>query len=124
MNNKEKKTAQTLMKLGNSPKSKGFHYLCTGLRFIMNDPRSVTNLSKILYPKIAEKFQATAAGVERSVRSSIQSGWHRRDVELAKEMFGNTLQSENDIPSNALYISAVAEWLSWDDEDDRPSSSG
>ncbi|MBQ9898960.1 MAG: sporulation initiation factor Spo0A C-terminal domain-containing protein [Ruminococcus sp.] len=112
------------MKLGNSPKSKGFHYLCVGLKFIMSDPRSVTNLSKILYPKIAEKFQATAIGVERSVRSSIQTGWHRRDIELAKEMFGNTLQSDNDIPSNALYISAVAEWLKWDSDDDQSTNSG
>lgn len=116
-NKKEKEVAKTLMKLGNSPKNKGFHYLKTGLSFCMSDPRSLTNLSKILYPKIAEKFQTTSAGVERSVRSAIQSGWHRRDTELAKEMFGNSLQCDTDIPSNALYIAAVTEWLNEEDDE-------
>lgn len=77
----------------------------------MRDPRSVTNLSQLLYPKLAEEFGTTSAAVERAARSAIKESWHRRDRELSKEIFSNSLQGSNDVPSNSLYIAAVAEWL-------------
>lgn len=115
---KEKKLTKALMKLGNSPKNKGFHYLKSGIRFCMSDRRSVTNLSKVLYPKVAEEFETNAKAVERAARNSIQTGWHRRDAEFAEEIFGSTLQSASDVPSNGLYISAVTEWLDNEDDDE------
>lgn len=99
------------MKLGSAPNYKGFHYVKAGISFCLKNPKSVTNLTKLVYPKIAEKFNTNNNAIERAVRASIKSGWHKRDRELAKEIFGNTLQSDEDIPPTSLYIAALAEWL-------------
>ena len=107
--------SQLLMKLGNVPNKKGFHYLKEGIRFCIKDPQSVTNLQKLIYPKIAEKYGTSPDAVERASRNSIKESWYRRDKEFARELFGNTLQCEAEVPSNSLYIAVVAEWAS-DDE--------
>lgn len=105
------KVSQIIMKLGTLPNIKGFLYIKRGIQCCMNDPESVTNLKKYIYPKVADEYKTTPEAVERAARSAIKTGWHRRDTELAGEIFGNTLQSREDIPSNALYIAAVSEWL-------------
>lgn len=117
MGTKAKKSiTRTLMKLGNIPSIKGFHYLKEGIQFCLKDSRSVTNLQKLLYPKIAEKFDTTPQAVERAARMSIQTSWHRRDRELTEEIFSNSLQTGSDIPSNSLYIAAITEWILDDEE--------
>jgi len=106
-----RRISRILMLLGNQPSVKGYQYIKKGIAYCMRDPRSVTNLSQLLYPKLAEEFGTTSAAVERAARSAIKESWHRRDRELSKEIFSNSLQGSDDVPSNSLYIAAVAEWL-------------
>lgn len=113
---RQKPLSQILMALGIQPSFKGFQYLKRGIEFCVKDPLSVSNLSGIIYPQIAEEFNTTASAVERAARNAITTGWHRRDKALAKDIFGNTLQSAADVPTNSLYIAALAEWLR-DDND-------
>lgn len=101
-----------LMDLGSAPNIKGFQYIKRGIQFCMSDPRSITNLTELIYKKIAEEYETTTDAVERAARNAIQTGWVNRDKVLAKDIFRNTLQSDSDTPSNALYIAAIAEWLS------------
>jgi len=111
-----KKISELLMKLGSQPNVKGFQYIKRGIEFCLKDPLSVTNLKKLIYPKLAEEYKTTPDAVEKAARNAIKSGWHRRDKKLTEEIFGNTLQSEEDSPSNSLFIAAIAEWISDDDD--------
>lgn len=110
-NGDNKKLSQTLMFLGGMPNTKGFHYLKEGIRYCISDPRSVMNMKKLLYPKVADTFETTPAAVERALRTAINGSWHRRDRELAHQIFRNAVQSDADTPTSSLYIAAVAEWL-------------
>ena len=108
--NREMQITSMLLKLGNQPNNKGFAFLRTGVMLCIGDMELCRSLNKGLYPLIAHRFSTSPAAVERNVRFSINSGWQRRDKQLAEIIFGNTLQSERDIPTNSLYFAALAEW--------------
>ena len=103
----EKNISQALMKLGIPPSTKGYRYLLKASE--MYD--TTMNFSKSIYPQIACFFNVTPLSVERAIRTAIHNGYVHRDVDFAGDVFQNTLQSSNDIPTNALFISALAEWV-------------
>ncbi len=95
-----------LMKLGIPPSIKGYHYLLKASEIY----DTTLNFSKSIYPQIACSFNVTPLSVERAIRTAIHNGYVHRDVDFASDVFHNTLQSQNDIPTNTLFISALAEW--------------
>ncbi|MDE6666418.1 MAG: sporulation initiation factor Spo0A C-terminal domain-containing protein [Ruminococcus sp.] len=103
----EKITAKALLKLGISPRTKGYHYLLKASE--LYDASS--NFTKSLYPQIAYCFNVTPSSVERAIRTAIHNGYTNCDSEFAFDVFGNTLQSKYDIPTNTLFIYALAEWI-------------
>ena len=66
-----KKEEQYLVKKGINVATKGFDYLCTAIRLIKEDRLYKLNITKKLYPKIAEMFNDTPSRVERAMRHSI-----------------------------------------------------
>lgn len=103
----EKNTAKALMKLGISPGRKGYYYILKALTIY----ESSLNFSKSIYPQIASYFNVSPISVERAIRTAIHNGYVHCDADFASDVFGNTLQSKNDIPTNTLFISALAEWI-------------
>ncbi|HOA00532.1 sporulation initiation factor Spo0A C-terminal domain-containing protein [Ruminococcus sp.] len=101
----------TLLDLGISPNTKGYHYLRDGILICVTSEGNLTVFSKDLYSKLAEAYHTTECSVERAVRHAIKSGWYRYNEELAEVIFMNTLQSENDIPTNSVFISTISEWI-------------
>lgn len=103
----EKIISQALLKLGVSPSTKGYRYLLKASEIYDTS----LNFSKSLYPQIAVSFNVSPLSVERAIRTAIHNGYAHCDAEFAYNVFGNTLQSKNDIPTNTLFISALAEWV-------------
>lgn len=109
--NIENIVADTLMSLGISPNTKGFHYLRMAVSMYVTEHGGDIRVTKIIYPRIAAVYSTSPTAVERAVRHSVRSNWHKRDLTLASSIFRNSLQSDSDIPSNSLFITAVGEWL-------------
>lgn len=107
----EKYAAGILLKLGMAPRSKGYMYALKGVLYIMDTPGEYRYFSRQLYPKLANDFETSAAAVERAIRSAIHTSWYRRNRGLSENIFQNSLQSINDVPTNTLYLFAVSEWL-------------
>ena len=110
-NNIEALIVKTLLNLGISPNTKGYHYLRDGILIYVMSEEHKPAFSKDLYSQLAETYNTSECSVERAVRHAIKSGWYRHNVELAEVIFMNTLQSANDIPSNSVFISTVSEWI-------------
>ncbi|MCM1508305.1 MAG: sporulation initiation factor Spo0A C-terminal domain-containing protein [Ruminococcus flavefaciens] len=100
-------TSQALLKLGITPCTKGYYYILKALIIYNNSE----NFSQSLYPEIACRFNISPLSVERAIRTTIHSGYMNCDTDFAFSIFGNSLQSENDIPTNTLFISALSEWI-------------
>ena len=102
---------KTLLNLGISPNIKGYRYLREGFFICVTSDNKNISFNKDIYMRIAKEYNTTEASIERAVRHAIKTGWHRHNNDLAELIFMNTLQSTNDIPTNSVFISTVAEWI-------------
>ena len=60
---------------------KGYHYLREAIGMVYKDVEILGSITKILYPKIAEKYNTTPSRVERAIRHAIEVAlgpWQRR----------------------------------------------
>ena len=55
------------------------------------------------------KRQSTSSSVERAIRHGIDISWLRGDIETIENIFGYTVSSDARKPTNAQYISSIAE---------------
>lgn len=55
---------------------KGFTYLKEAIKIYMND-RGSSQITKVVYPTIAKKFNDTSSRVERAIRHAIEKSWSK-----------------------------------------------
>ena len=75
----------------------------------MIDHEYMKKITKLLYPKIAKKYQSTESRVERSIRHAIDISWNRGNWDLMEEIFGNSIDIEKAKPTNSLFMITIAE---------------
>ena len=71
------------------------------------------SVTKELYPTVAAICGGNAVQVERSIRSAIAAAWVRGDHQLWQVYFPGELAR----PTNASFISRLADWVSLGTED-------
>ena len=72
------------------------------------------SVTKELYPTVGKVCGATRTQVERSIRSTIEKAWKNRDEAVWRLYFRNIAAEKPTRPSNAVFISAIADRLSMD----------
>ena len=99
-----------LLSLNVSTTPDGFTYLREAVILMAKNPgQSVT---KVLYPEVAHICGCNKDNVERSIRTALDSAWKKRDNETWRKYFP-TAQHR---PSNAVFISRLAEALLLEEE--------
>ena len=71
-------------------------------------------LWKKLYPNIATKYDTSASKVERAIRHAIEVAWNRGKIENINSLFGVTVYSSNEKPTNGEFIALVADKMLMD----------
>ena len=99
---------KTLHELGVPSNIKGYYYIKEGI-LLMIDHEYMKKITKLLYPKIAKKYQSTESRVERSIRHAIDISWNRGNWDLMEEIFGNSIDIEKAKPTNSLFMITIAE---------------
>lgn len=61
-----------LTRMGVNVSSKGFGYILESARLLNETPESLDAITKLVYPKIAERHGTTSLAVERCIRHSIK----------------------------------------------------
>ena len=106
--------SNTLLNLGISTKLHGYAYLREAiLEMIAHPGQSVT---KELYPAVGKICDASVTQVERSIRSAIGKAWENREELLWQRYFQGASADKLSRPTNAVFISRVADRLSMDRE--------
>ena len=54
---------------------------------VVNDIDVINQITKSLYPKIADKFTTTPSRVERAIRHAIEVAWGRGQIEAINKLF-------------------------------------
>lgn len=107
----DERISNIFISIGIPPHIKGYAYLREGIKMAVEDPGIINNVTKQLYPKIAEKFETTASKVERAIRHSIEVAWNRQRIDAINAVFGVRVYIGADKPTNSEFIALVADKL-------------
>lgn len=88
---------------------KGYHYLREAILMVVAEVDLLGSVTKILYPRIADRFDTTSSRVERAIRHAIEVAWSRNNIETSKKFFGYTINTERGKPTNSEFIALVAD---------------
>ena len=92
---------------------KGHNYLIEAMVLVVNDHSLASQVTKKLYPQIAERFQTTSVRVERAIRNAIEITWERGDIEQLNRLF-SFVDEERGKPTNSAFIASMADIIKLD----------
>lgn len=90
---------------------KGYKYIRDAIIITIKDRDQISEITKKLYPNIANKFKTTPSRVERAIRHAIEVAWGRGKIETLQSVFGYTVSSKKGKPTNSEFIAMIAEKL-------------
>lgn len=107
----EEKISDIFISIGIPPHIKGYGYLREGIKRMVEEPTLINNVTKVLYPGIAEKYGTTSSKVERAIRHAIEVAWNRGRIEAINAIFGTRVYLGTEKPTNSEFIALVADKL-------------
>jgi len=92
----------------------GFRYLKESVKLCISNPNMLTNITKMLYPAVAEKFDTKSTRVERDIRHVIELAWSRGKIQNLNKVFGLNIFDTKNKPTNSEFIALLADKLSYE----------
>ena len=90
---------------------KGYQYIREAIMLVVNDIEVINQITKQLYPDIAQKYKTTPSRVERAIRHAIEVAWGRGRTETTESIFGYTVSASKGKPTNSEFIAMIADKL-------------
>ncbi len=90
---------------------KGYQYLREAIMMVINDTEVINQITKQLYPEIADKYHTTPSRVERAIRHAIEVAWARGQIDIVERIFGSTISNSKGKPTNSEFIAMIADKL-------------
>jgi len=97
------------LSMGIPPHIKGYQYLGEAVRMVMRNHDVINRITKELYPGIARRYNTTSSKVERAMRHAIEVAWNRGRLENTNQLFGYSVFSQKDKPTNGEFIALIAD---------------
>jgi two-component system response regulator (stage 0 sporulation protein A) len=111
---KREMITKAIKKLGIPAHLSGYNYIRCGVEIMVEEGHLRKQITKYLYPKIAEKFETTPNSVERCIRHAIDVSLSRCDKNFLNEIFEIPLKYK---PTNSEFITSLADYVSENAED-------
>lgn len=86
----------------------GYPYVVEAVLLVLSDQMYINNITSGLYPKLAAKFDTTAARVERGIRHAVSITFERGDLDVLGKYFGNSVSPKTGKPTNSQFIAQIA----------------
>ena len=112
-NNIDLDISQLLHNLGIPSHIKGYKYLRECVLISCKTDKCL-HITKDLYPEVSIIYDTTSSRVERAIRHAIEISWSRGDIKLMDELFGFSVSVERSKPTNAEFISTIADRIKLD----------
>lgn len=87
----------------------GYQYIREAILQTVNNAKVFNSITKVLYPKVAERFGTTPQKVERAIRNAIESAWSRGNPDSIDSLFGYTINYSKGKPTNSEFIAMMAD---------------
>lgn len=92
-----------LKDLGAPPSLSGFDYTLYAVKLLYHTADK-PEITKIVYPMIANRFDSTPAQVERSLRTFVQAIIYRGDTRTIQRVFGNVYNDRSGSITNKDFL--------------------
>ena len=106
-----KEITKLLRTLGVPAHVLGYEYSREAILIALGNKGILKEMTKGLYPKIAQIFNTTPSRVERAIRHAVELAWDRGDLDTLHKFFGFTVSSKKGKPTNSEFLSALADHL-------------
>jgi len=110
-NKLEKDITKLLHDIGMPAHIRGYSYIRSGIIEAYRDKEIIGQVTKVLYPTIAEKYDTTSSRVERAIRHAIEVAWNRGNLDVIDDIFGYTISAQRAKPTNSEFIAMIADKL-------------
>jgi two-component system response regulator (stage 0 sporulation protein A) len=107
----EKEVTNAILSLRIPPFFKGFAYLRDAIMLTVQNPNLIKEITKKLYPIIANRYNTTIYRVERAMRFAIETAWNKGNVELLHQLFGYCIDDKKGKPTNASFIAKISDQI-------------
>ena len=77
----------------------------------VNNMDVINQVTKILYPEIAYKYNTTPSRVERAIRHAIEVAWGRGNPTDVENIFGYSISANKGKPTNSEFIAMISDKL-------------
>ncbi len=105
----EDMVTEMLRNIGVPAHIKGYRFLRESVLRTVDDPTTISAVTKVLYPDIASSYKTTSSRVERAIRHAIEVAWDRGDIDTLNFYFGSTVHASRGKPTNSEFIAMLAD---------------
>ncbi len=105
----ESEVSNVLLATGMPAHLQGFHFLKDAIMDVVKNPTHLHQLTKKLYPYIADRFSVTSPIVERSMRHAIEMAKKNGLTYNINKMLNTTYLTTDERPCNGNFIGLVSE---------------
>lgn len=112
--NYTKEIIKNLLNLGVPADLKGYEYLKVAINAVLNDRTYIDQITKRLYPDVAEMCGTTPSRTERAIRHAITVSFDNMEPDLIERYFGRCISYRSGKVTNANFIAIVAEHIRMD----------
>ena len=105
-----------LFNLGVPEHLKGYEYLVGSIAIAIHDHTALRKITQCVYPKVAQNCEATPAGVERAMRTAIESAFgNGENIAVLSTYFGKAYNARKAKVTNKAFVTRVANKIRTDE---------
>lgn len=102
----DEKLASLFLTIGIPAHIKGYQFLRTAVKMVVDNPDMINRITKELYPSIGKCYNTSASKVERAIRHAIEVAWSRGRIDTLNKAFGCRVATKGE------FIAMLADKLS------------
>ena len=107
----ESQVTSLILEIGIPAHIKGFHYVRSAIMMAVENPETISAITKIVYPTIAKQYHTAPTRVERAIRHAIEVAWDRGDYDTLNSIFGFSVDNNKGKPTNSEFIGLLSDQL-------------
>lgn len=107
----DKRIMDIFLSIGISAHLQGYHYLRESIKLIMEHPDYISSITKVMYPKIADKFETTPCRVERAIRHALEVSYNKGKMIRLNDVLGLRVLNRDERPTNSEFVALIADKL-------------
>ena len=107
----EKTVRDILNKTGITSSLTGYKYLRHAIMLCYRNETMLNNITKMLYPSVAEHFSSSIRHTERCMSKAVETAWKNQGENDFYKRMGCNIKDETKKPTNKKFISVIVEYI-------------